>query len=90
MTDQNSATPSPITRNLSEWIHALQLSDVPVEVVKRTKYLILDGLACAIVGSHLPWSETAIKAVLSMEAEGVCSIWGWDKVWLPRCLSVRF
>lgn len=86
MTDQNSATPSPITRDLCEWLHTLQLSDVPEEVAKRTKYLILDGIACGIVGSHLPWSETATNGVLSMEAEGACSVWGWEKVCSPPCM----
>lgn len=89
MTDQTSTTPTPITRDLCEWIYALQLTDVPAEVVTRSKYLILDGLACAIVGSHLPWSETATNAVLSMEAEGTCSVWGWDKVRLIYALSLR-
>ncbi|KAF2197443.1 2-methylcitrate dehydratase PrpD [Delitschia confertaspora ATCC 74209] len=69
----------PITAELCEWVYSLQLSDIPEEVITRTKYLILDGLACAIVGSHLPWSETGTKAVLSMESTGPCSVWGWDK-----------
>ncbi|PVI02561.1 putative immune-responsive protein [Periconia macrospinosa] len=68
-----------LTAKLCEWVGALQLSDVPEEVVTRTKYLILDGLACAIIGAHLPWSETGTKAVLSMEAAGSCSVWGWEK-----------
>ncbi len=70
----------PVTAELCAWVHKLQLSDIPEEVITRTKYLILDGLACALVGSRLPWSETATKAVLSMESAGTCSIWGYDKV----------
>jgi aconitate decarboxylase len=73
-------TTTPITKNLCKWIHALRLDDVPREVVTRIKYLILDGVGCALVGTHLPWSETATNAVLCMEGEGSCSVWGWGKV----------
>lgn len=41
---------------------------------------MLDGLACALVGAHLPWSETAVKAVVEMESEGPVTIIGWEKV----------
>ncbi|KAI1775305.1 2-methylcitrate dehydratase PrpD [Hypoxylon cercidicola] len=75
-TDQHS---SAITAELCQWVHSLQLTDIPDEVVTRTKYLILDGLACSIIGSHLPWSETGTRAVLSMESAGSCSVWGWNK-----------
>ena len=78
---------APITADLCEWISALQLSDVPEDVIARTKYLILDGVACAIIGSHLPWSEIGTQAVLTMESPGKCSIWGWEKVWLHRYYS---
>ena len=47
------------TVQLSQWVSDLKLEDVPEQVGIRAKYLILDGLACAFVGSHLPWSEKA-------------------------------
>ncbi|KAI1302541.1 putative immune-responsive protein [Xylaria venustula] len=72
-------SPPALTAELCKWVHSVQLSDVPGDVIERMKYLILDGLACAIVGSHLPWSESGTHAILSMEAEGSCSIWGWEK-----------
>lgn len=55
----------------------MKLAEIPEEVRVRAKYLILDGIACAFVGSHLPWSETATKAVLNMEPKGPCTIIGW-------------
>jgi aconitate decarboxylase len=81
MSDSSTNNTIAITKDLCQWIHGLQLSDVPDDVVVRAKYLILDGIGCATIGAHLPWSETATNAVLSMEAEGSCSIWGWDKVY---------
>jgi aconitate decarboxylase len=82
MTDSNSNSNESIsvTKDFCKWINKLQLDDIPHEVVTRVKHLILDGVGCALVGTHLPWSETATDAVLSMESEGRCSVWGWDKV----------
>ncbi|KAJ5647723.1 2-methylcitrate dehydratase PrpD [Penicillium lividum] len=72
-------SPPPVTQELCDWIYSLSLSDIPPEKVTRCKYLILDGLACALIGAHLPWSEDAVKGVLSIESGGNCSIIGWEK-----------
>jgi len=49
-------------------------------VLERAKHLILDGLACAVVGAHVPWSEETVRAVESFEADGESTVIGWDKV----------
>lgn len=67
------------TGQLCNWIHSVTLSDVPIEIQTRTKYLILDGLACALLGAHLPDSEVAARGVMEMESSGPCSIIGWEK-----------
>lgn len=69
-----------VTKQLCEWIQNVSLDDVPEDVRTRTKHLILDGLACAIVGSHLPWTETAAEAIFDMESPGNCSVWGYERV----------
>lgn len=66
-----------VTSRLASWIFSSKLVNVPSEVQSRAKYLILDGIACALVGAHLPWSETATKAILNMEPKGDCTIIGW-------------
>ncbi|ANB14636.1 hypothetical protein AWJ20_2241 [Sugiyamaella lignohabitans] len=71
-----SDAPSP-TVELCKWVESLTWDDVPEEIRTRAKYLILDGITCAIVASHLPWSETAVKAVSSIEGEGPCHVIGW-------------
>ncbi|KAF7550959.1 hypothetical protein G7Z17_g5356 [Cylindrodendrum hubeiense] len=76
---ESTDTPRPVTRELCEWISSLSLSDIPTEKVTRVKYLILDGLACALIAARLPWSEAAVKGVLTMESSGRCGIIGWDK-----------
>jgi aconitate decarboxylase len=71
--------PSP-TVELCDWISALKWQDIPENIKTRVKYLVLDGIACALVGSHLDWSETATQAVLDMESAGSCSVIGWKGV----------
>ncbi|KAL4819921.1 hypothetical protein BDW67DRAFT_181631 [Aspergillus spinulosporus] len=68
-----------VTRHFCSWVESLTLHDVPEEMQKRAKYLILDGLGCAIVAAHLPWTEKATDIILDMEAEGSCPVWGYAK-----------
>ncbi|KFZ03375.1 hypothetical protein V502_11001 [Pseudogymnoascus sp. VKM F-4520 (FW-2644)] len=67
------------TGKLCTWIHGLTLADIPPEVQTRAKYLLLDGIACGLVGAHLPWSETAANAIFKMESAGSATIIGWEK-----------
>ncbi len=82
MADKPPTTEPKTTEALCTWIHGLTLADVPPEVVTRAKHVILDGVACGLVGAHLPWSETAVNAVLDMEPplpDGA-GLFGWEKV----------
>jgi 2-methylcitrate dehydratase PrpD len=45
-------------------------------VATRAKHLLLDGVACALVGAQLPWSRTATAAVLDLEGAGEVSVIG--------------
>jgi aconitate decarboxylase len=65
------------TRRLASWTAALRLDDVPDHVVERAKYLILDGLGCALIGAQLPWSRTAAAAVFNFEGIGNHTVIGW-------------
>ncbi|KIX95893.1 uncharacterized protein Z520_08601 [Fonsecaea multimorphosa CBS 102226] len=71
------SNPSGITGKLCTWIHDTTISSIPDDVVRRAKYLILDGIACGLVAAHLPWSETAARAIFNMEPEGQCTVMGW-------------
>lgn len=77
------SNPEGPTGKLCNWIHDTKVSDIPQEVLERAKYLILDGLACAFVAAHLPWSETAAKAIFKMDPQGQCTVIGWEGRKLP-------
>lgn len=75
--------PAGETGKLCTWINSIELSQIPDEIKTRAKYLILDGVACALVGAHFPWSEKAANAIFDMESSGSCNIIGWERVRPP-------
>ena len=78
--EPSTEKPLGVTAQLSHWISNLQMSDVPHAVRERAKYQILDGIACALVGAHVPWSEKYVEATAEYEPAGEYSVIGWDKV----------
>jgi 2-methylcitrate dehydratase PrpD len=69
--------PNGPTGKLCLWLEKLSSEQVPGDVQERAKALVLDGIACALVGAHLPWSETAVETVLRLEGSGDKTIMGW-------------
>jgi 2-methylcitrate dehydratase PrpD len=67
---QPATDPAGPTGQLATWVAELTLDDVPPPVVERAKFLLLDGLGCALVGAQLPWSRIATDAVLDLEGRG--------------------
>ena len=83
-TDTDAATDAPApdrdgaTRRLAAWAAGLTTADIPATALDRAKHLILDGLGCALIGAQLPWSRTAVEAVLAFEGSGDHPLIGWD------------
>ncbi|MCV7412107.1 MmgE/PrpD family protein [Mycobacterium florentinum] len=74
---QQAATdPAGPTGRLATWVAGLTLDDVPPDLAERARYLLLDGLGCALVGAQLPWSRVATGAVLGLEGPGDCVVIG--------------
>jgi len=78
--DRQPATdPAGPTGQLATWLQDFDLTDVPRTVQNRAKSLILDGIACAIVGARLPWSTKAVEIVTRLEGAGDHDIIGWGR-----------
>src|SRR5260370_39357116 len=84
----NHRTPSHIrpttdpqgeTGTLRTWLGDVSFDQVPAAVRERAKYLLLDGLGCALVGAQLPWSRTAVESITRFEGRGEKPIIGWGK-----------
>lgn len=69
--------PSGPTGKLATWLYGFQLEQAPAAARERAKALTLDGIACAIVGAQLPWSQIAVDIVRRTEGAGDRTIVGW-------------
>lgn len=85
-TDRESDRPMPpatdpkgVTGALSSWLADLSLADVPEIVRERAKYLLLDGIGCALVGAKMPWSALAVQTITRFEGAGDKTIIGWGR-----------
>jgi aconitate decarboxylase len=81
------ALPGPTSR-LANFLAATQLGDVPAEVMTRAAHITLDGIGCALVGAHLPWSERAFEAVTNLESAGKAMVIGWDRALTPSAAAL--
>ncbi|OJZ82167.1 hypothetical protein ASPFODRAFT_196781 [Aspergillus luchuensis CBS 106.47] len=68
-----------VTSQLCTWIASLQLEDIPDSVRTRAKYLFLDGIACALVGARVPWSQKAFDAMAVFEEKGKHVVIGYEE-----------
>src|SRR3984885_16064119 len=69
--------PNGPTGRLATWLANTTLDDVPATVRERAKHLLLDGVACALVGAQLPWSRTGVQAVTALDGGGDAALIGW-------------
>ena len=56
------------TGQLATWLAAAMLEDVPPRVREHAKHLILNGVACALVGAQLPVSRKGVQAITALAA----------------------
>src|SRR3984893_14486228 len=55
--------PNGPTGRLATWLANTTLDDIPTSVRERAKHLLLDGVACALVGAQLPVSRKGTEGV---------------------------
>jgi aconitate decarboxylase len=73
--------PAGPTGRLAAWVARTTLDDVPASVRDRAKHLVLDGIACALVGAQLPVSRAGVEGVTALDHAGDGALIGWgDRV----------
>jgi aconitate decarboxylase len=93
MSEQNDQSneevrsPGPTSR-LATFLAATHLGDIPEEVMTRAAHITLDGIGCALVGAHLPWSALAFDAVSNLESTGPAMVIGWDRGLTPTAAAL--
>ena len=68
--------PAGPTGQLAQWLATVELKDIPLDVIERARYLMLDGIGCALVGAQLPWSRTAVGIVANFDGGQDCTVIG--------------
>ncbi|MFE7395786.1 MmgE/PrpD family protein [Streptomyces sp. NPDC057557] len=53
------------------------LGEVPPSVRERAEHLLLDGIACALVGARLPVSRKGVEGVTALDNAGSAMLIGW-------------
>jgi 2-methylcitrate dehydratase PrpD len=66
------------TRELLEFLHAIDLERVPLTVIHAAKNCALDTLGCALFGSPEPWSRMMADEMLAEGSTGKSTIVGRD------------
>ena len=81
--------PAGPTGRLATWLSATTLTDVPAGVRERAKYLLLDGVGCALVGAQLPVSRIGVDGVLAFDPAGSGALIGWgDRTTSPQSAAM--
>jgi aconitate decarboxylase len=70
--------PAGPTGRLATWLAEVTLDDVPASVQEHAKHLLLDGVACALVGAQLPVSRKGVEAITTLDDAGSAELIGWD------------
>jgi 2-methylcitrate dehydratase PrpD len=86
----NAATdPAGPTGRLATWLATTTLEDVPAGVRERAKYLLLDGVACALVGAQLPVSRIGVGGLTAFDPVGPGALIGWgDRSTSPQSAAM--
>src|ERR1700691_252560 len=69
--------PNGPTGRLATWLANTTLDDVPAPVREHAKHLLLDGVACALVGAQLPVSRIGVEGVTTLDDAGSALLIGW-------------
>jgi 2-methylcitrate dehydratase PrpD len=76
-TGRAATDPDGPTGKLATWVANTTLDDVPDEVRDRARHLILDGVACALVGAQLPVSRKGVDGITALDDAGSAELIGW-------------
>jgi aconitate decarboxylase len=69
--------PNGPTGRLATWLADTTLDDIPASVREHAKHLLLDGIACALVGAQLPVSRKGVEGVTALDSAGSAPLIGW-------------
>lgn len=85
MTDTIVQTsPTPV---LAHFV-ASTAEDLPEHVIQRARVLLLDGIACGLVGAKLPWARRAVEGIGLVDNGSGATLWGWGRSVSPAAAAL--
>lgn len=66
------------TRGMADFVCGLEYDNIPDEVRRRAKLLILDALGCGLYGARLEWTKILVDTLRAIDTTAVCRLWGTD------------
>lgn len=77
-----------VTRAVAEFAAETRYEALPDDVLERTRLLLLDGIACGIVGAKLPWAQKAVEALSLVDSGTGATLWGWGRSVSPSSAAL--
>jgi 2-methylcitrate dehydratase PrpD len=74
----------PIARKLATFAHNLKLEDVPMEVQRRAKHLMLDAIGIAFASHRNEFSGVMMNGIRALEEGGASPVIGSDETFTVR------
>ena len=87
---REATEPNGPTGRLATWLAHTTLDDVPDSVREHAKHLLLDGVACALVGAQLPVSRIGVEAVTTLDNAGSAFLIGWVIVLVVALIVINW
>lgn len=67
------------TRGIATFVSHLKFEQIPAEVRKRIKLLMLDAIGCGLYGADLPWSRILQSTLRKVDETRMCGVWGTNQ-----------
>lgn len=77
--ETQATDPNGPTGALCTWLAKTRLEDIPLDVQQRALHLLLDGVGCLLIGSHMEWSTLGVDAVTDFDRGGGFTIAATDR-----------
>lgn len=88
MTNSHTTRRTPsAARELIRFSRALDLHDMPDDVVQSAKTLLLDSIGCGIFGAGQPWSRIVVDEARADDSSGPCTVLGSAGLGLPAAAA---
>ena len=68
-----------VAERLAAFIGALDCTDLPADVIRYSKALLLDQLGCQLLGSTVEWNQSARRFIAENKTGGPAAIVNFGK-----------